>query len=254
MTPAPDQGLRVGILQCGEVPDTLRDQFPDYNQMIEQSLLAVDSSIRCESFRVLEGEIPTPQACDAWITTGSRYSVNDDNEWTRRFEDFVIKAFELKIPFVGICYGMQMMAKALGGKVEFAKKGWGVGVATTQIDAGMSAKHASWMRNAPEDLNLVVSHQEQVTELPADAEHIAGSDFCPNGIFLMGPTMLGIQGHPEFTPEYSRSLMNARRNIIDSQTVEAGMQSLSKRVDGSLTFQWIVAFMRGARAEASRSV
>ena len=168
------RGLVIGILQCGEVPDTLREQFADYNQMIGQSLTATDPSIRCKTFRIFDGEIPDPQECDAWITTGSRYSVNDDNEWTRRFEDFVAKVYELKIPFVGICYGMQMMAKALGGEVEFAKKGWGVGVATTQINAGMSVKHASWMPNAPDELNLVVSHQEQVTKLPQGAQRIAG--------------------------------------------------------------------------------
>ena len=238
------RGLVIGILQCGEVPDTLRDQFPDYNQMIGQSLAAADPSVRCKTFRIFDGEIPDPQECDAWITTGSRYSVNDDNEWTRRFGDFIARVYELKIPFVGICYGMQMMAKALGGQVEFAAQGWGVGVATTHIVTNNAGDPLSWMNPAPDDLNLVVSHQEQVTKLPQGAQRIAGSDFCPNGIFLMGPFMLGIQGHPEFTADYSRALMDARRNIIAEKTVEEGMNSLGKRVDGSLTFGWILAFIR----------
>ena len=229
----------VGILQCGEVPDTLSAQFPDYNEMIEIGLKRADHNIHCITFRVLDGEIPHPAACDAWITTGSRFSVNDPNEWTEKFSKFVSDTHKLEIPFVGICYGMQMMAKALGGTVEYAEKGWGVGVVTSTV-----YEKAQWMANHKEAANLVVSHQEQVTELPAEAVLLAGSDFCPNGIFQVGSSMLGIQGHPEFTTDYSRALMDARRNIIPAEAVEAGMDSLSKRVDGSWTFDSIISFIK----------
>ena len=234
----------VGILQCGEVPDTLSAQFPDYNEMIEIGLKRADHNIHCITFRVLDGEIPHPAACDAWITTGSRFSVNDPNEWTEKFSEFVSDTHKLKIPFVGICYGMQMMAKALGGTVEYAEKGWGVGVATSTV-----YEKAPWMANHKEAANLVVSHQEQVTELPAEAVLLAGSDFCPNGIFQVGSSMLGIQGHPEFTTDYSRALMDARRNIIPAEAVEAGMDSLSKRADGSWTFDSIISFIKSQLTE-----
>ncbi len=234
----------VGILQCGEVPDTLSAQFPDYNEMIEIGLKRADHNIHCITFRVLDGEIPHPAACDAWITTGSRFSVNDPNEWTEKFSEFVSDAHKLKIPFVGICYGMQMMAKALGGTVEYAEKGWGVGVATSTV-----YEKAPWMTNHKEAANLVVSHQEQVTELPAEAVLLAGSDFCPNGIFQVGSSMLGIQGHPEFTTDYSRALMDARRNLIPAEAVEAGMDSLSKRADGSWTFDSIISFIKSQLTE-----
>ena len=240
MTPSNDKPIVIGILQCGEVPDVLSDRFPDYNEMIEASLKAADPSVACKTWRVFDGEIPKPDACDAWITTGSRFSVNDDNEWTEEFCKFVAKVAELKIPFVGVCYGMQMMAKALGGKVEIAKQGWGVGVATSAV-----YEKAPWMNKAPTEMNLVVSHQEQVTLLPKGAALLAGSEFCPNGIFTVGSSMLGIQGHPEFSKEYSRALMEARRNIIQEETVATGMQSLEKPVDGAIAFRWIINFIRG---------
>jgi GMP synthase (glutamine-hydrolysing) len=134
---------------------------------------------------------------------------------------------------------MQMMAKALGGRVAYAEKGWGVGVATSNV-----YEKAPWMANQKAVANLVVSHQEQVTELPAEAVLMAGSDFCPNGIFQVGSSMLGIQGHPEFTTDYSRALMDARRSIIPAEAVEAGMDSLSKPVDGSWTFDSIILFIK----------
>ena len=102
------------------------------------------------------------------------------------------------------------------------------------------------MSQAVDELNLVVSHQEQVIMLPENATLVAGSDFCPHSIFSVGQSMLGIQGHPEFTTEYSRALMEARREIISAHRVSEGMASLAKPVHGGLTFEWIVKFIREA--------
>ncbi len=245
-----DQGdrLTVGILQCGEVPQSLRGEFVDYNDMIGQSLIRADQSLICQTWRVFDGEIPDPKSCDAWITTGSRESVNDDNDWTRALYGFVTDVAQADIPFVGICYGMQMMAKALGGKVVLAEKGWGVGVASSQIYEVMP-----WMGESGETVNLVVSHQEQVTVLPGNARLIAGSDFCPNSIFSIGDHMLGIQGHPEFTTGYSQALMALRRGIIPAERIDEGMGSLSRSVDGTQVFRWITAFIQ-SRGRTSRVV
>ena len=235
----------VGILQCGEVPENLRQSFIDYNEMMSQSLTVADPALNYRTWRVFDGEIPRPDACDAWITTGSRHSVNDENDWTHGFCDFVGEVSQLQRPFIGICYGMQMMAKALGGKVEFADQGWGIGVATSAV-----YRQPFWMGEPVDTVNLVVSHQEQVTDLPEDATLIAGSDFCPNSIFTVGRHMLGIQGHPEFTTDYSQALMEARRAIIPAERISQGMGSLSKPVDRALAFEWIVRFIRSAVAES----
>ena len=238
--------LSVGVLQCGEVPENLCESFIDYNEMIAQSLRTADAGLSCRTWRVFDGEIPRPDACDAWITTGSRYSVNDDNDWTHGFCNFVRELSKLERPFIGICYGMQMMAKALGGKVEFSEKGWGIGVATSSV-----CRQPLWMGERVDEVNLVVSHQEQVVELPDNATLIAGSDFCPNSIFSIGRHMLGIQGHPEFTADYSRALMEARRSIIPADRIGEGMDSLTKPVNGVLTFEWIAKFIRTALSESS---
>jgi GMP synthase (glutamine-hydrolysing) len=235
----------VGILQCGEVPENLRQSFIDYNEMMSQSLTVADPALNYRTWRIFDGEIPRPDTCDAWITTGSRHSVNDENDWTHGFCNFVREVSQLHRPFIGICYGMQMMAKALGGKVEFADQGWGIGVATSAVH-----RQPFWMGEPVDKVNLVVSHQEQVTDLPEDATLIAGSDFCPNSIFTVGRHMLGIQGHPEFTTDYSQALMEARRAIIPAERICEGMDSLTKSVDRALAFEWIVRFIRAAMAES----
>ncbi len=239
MSGARGKNLTVGILQCGEVLEVFQPRFGDYTTMIEDKLTAVDPALSCRSWRVLDGEVPDPGMCNAWITTGSRDSVNGNTDWTHAFCDFVSRVAKTRVPFVGICYGMQMMAKALGGEVALAEKGWGLGVARDTVYEQMP-----WMGEPVQNISLVVSHQEQVTVLPEGAKLIAGSDFCPNSIFSVGSHMLGIQGHPEFTIEYSRALMELRRNIIPPERIAQGINSLSRPVNGARVFDWIVSFIR----------
>ena len=133
MSATSGKNLTVGILQCGEVLEIFQPEFGDYHSMIEDKLTAADPALSCHSWRVLDGEIPDPDACDAWITTGSRESVNDDNAWYHGFLSILFaRAAQTDIPFVGICYGMQMIARALGGKVALAEKGWGLGSRLTR--------------------------------------------------------------------------------------------------------------------------
>src|SRR5690606_23965151 len=71
--------------------------------------------------------------CDAYICTGSRYSVYDDMPWIKELKHLVQELYQLQIPYIGVCFGHQMLAEALGGKVEKAAAGWCVGVHTFRV-------------------------------------------------------------------------------------------------------------------------
>jgi GMP synthase-like glutamine amidotransferase len=145
----------------------------------------------------------------------------------------------LQHPFIGICFGHQLMAMARGGKVKKSDKGWGVGIAQNRI-----ITHPQWMSERSDKINILTSHQDQITELPDDTLVIAESDFCPYFIVQWGDHFLSIQGHPEWNNEYSRVLINDRRAIIPDDRVTTALDSLKVEPDNVLFIQWIMEFVQ----------
>ncbi|MEC4724357.1 GMP synthase [Shewanella sp. D64] len=232
--------MRIGILQCDDVTAALQAKHGNYPEMFTRLFEDLDRELVFVVYRVIDGDYPNSvDDCEAYITTGSRYGVNDDEPWVLQFKQYIATLYAYKKKLIGICFGHQMMVKALGGEVVKSPKGWGVGVATSAITL-----HKPWMDCNIEKLSLVVSHQDQVTVLPEDTEIIASSDFCPFYMIQINDHFLGIQGHPEFSKIYSQDLMNARRDRIPAQRIEKGIESLSHVIDEKRFTQWMMNFLR----------
>ncbi len=231
--------MNIGILQCDRVKKIFAPEHGQYPNMFAAMLHPVDPTLTFTIYDVEQLEIPTEiDACDAYLITGSRHGVNDDLPWLTPLEHFIRNLHAGQKKVIGICFGHQVIAKALGGKVIKSPKGWGIGMSINKV-----TQQKSWMKPPRCQFNLLISHQDQVVELPPGAEIVASNEFCPFFMVQIGNNLLTVQGHPEFSKEYSRALIEKRKDILDSPRYEKGLQSLQLEKDNIIVAQWIIQFL-----------
>jgi len=233
--------MRIGLLQCDHVADDLLENHVDYQDMFTNLILEQDESIEISIYDLTINQFPVElSACDGYIFTGSRYSAYEDLPWINQAKSLVVNLHTSNIPTIGICFGHQLIAEALGGRVMKAEdKGWGVGVQHWKV-----ANQHDWMGDRPlSNLALLASHQDQVIKTPEDSQVIASSDFCPIAGFQLG-SMLTFQGHPEFSSQYNNDLISKRVERIGKETVEAAKKTLNENIDSDTVGAWMVEFIR----------
>ena len=230
--------MNLGLLVCDHVDTDLRAEHGGYVDMF-RALFRTETEVHISPYDLRKGDWPRDaKECDAWITTGSRYSVNDEVGWIVHLHEFVRQAVAAAVPFVGICFGHQMLAKALGGSVSGAKSGWAVGIHKVRFlkpDTGS------------ESALVVYSHSEAIGRLPKSAMIVGESPHCPTAVVRFAPRALGIQGHPEMTSEYARTLLERRRgSLIPEATVSAGLATFEHNPNTSAWLNLIVEFIHSA--------
>ncbi len=232
--------MKIAILQCDHVMERFQEDFGNYPQMITDLLNSVEDNLEIGVFDVQKGEYP--QNINDWelfITTGSKASVNDNEEWIFDLIKFTKLLGVTKRKLMGICFGHQIIALAKGGSVAESDKGWGIGIASNDI-----LVQTDWMDNEQHELKLIVSHKEQISQLPQGAMVVAESDFCPYFMVQWDDHFLSVQGHPEWNKLYSKTLMNDRRGIIGVKRIEQGLTSLEKNINNQQFARWIINFAK----------
>jgi GMP synthase-like glutamine amidotransferase len=226
--------MKIGILQTGLAPDALASAMGDYPEMFAR--LLAGHGFAFQTFRVVEGEFPGDvHDCDGWLITGSRHGVYEDHAWIPPLEAFIRKAHDARVPLVGICFGHQIVAQAMGGKVERAAQGWAVG-ATDYDFEGRNVRMNAW-------------HRDQVTQLPPRAKVIGRNDFCPYAALLYGDSALTVQAHPEFLPEFVDGLMQTRgKGVVPDDLMAAATDRLGLTLDSTTMADQIAAFFKQRRA------
>ena len=233
--------MRICLLKCGSIYDNLKDKFVDYDQMFIDVFRKYAPAISFDIYEVYNKIYPeNPAQYDGFLSSGSLSSVYDPEPWISQYQAFVARLHKEEKKHVGICFGHQMIAQALGGRVEKAGQGWGMGIKETMLKQNLP-----WMNNSTKNpIHLIVSHQDQVVQLPENAEVLAGNMHCPVSMFVVGDHTLGIQAHPEFSREYSRASIERRRNIVEAQIITEALDSLSLETDENLVIHWIENFFK----------
>ncbi len=230
--------MNIGILQCDRVSERFAPEHGQYPDMFATLLKQVDPTL---TFTIYDAEHdvlpPHVDACDAYLITGSRHGVNDGSPWIAKLEELVRTLHAKRKKMIGICFGHQLIAKALGGRVSKSESGWGVGMSQNKV-----TQQKSWMTPTREKFNLLISHQDQVVALPQDAEILASNPTCPAYMMQIGNSFT-VQGHPEFSKAYSAALIEGREDRLDAECYAQGLRSLQLHTDDTLVAQWIINFL-----------
>ncbi len=239
--------MKIGILRCDKVRSTLSAEFGEYPEMIKQAFTNIDSELAFQTYHADEGHLPEcANECDAYIITGSRYSVFDTDElWINPLRDFIVRLHKAQIKTIGVCFGHQLIAEAMGGKVERADSGWQIGVHRAIIQ-----QQCDFMRPKMAAIYVTMMCEDQIQILPDSATVLAKSQGCEYMMVQYDNHFLSIQGHPEFSLDFAKALVNLCQDDFPAKRLEKGLSSFSENeMNGELLFQWFVNFLQESKTD-----
>ena len=228
-----DETKLIGILLCGHAPEDIEADMGNYDAMFCELLKG--HGLRFRTYAVVDGVFPDgADDCDGWIITGSKHGAYEPHDWIPPLQQLIRDVYADGRPMVGICFGHQIIAQALGGTVEKYAKGWAVGRQNYLIDGQPIALNA-W-------------HQDQVTKLPPGATVIGQNAFCENAALLYDNRILTVQPHPEHTAEFVGRLAESRgRGLVPNDLLDAAIAQLDRPTQHQSVADRMAAFLkRGA--------
>ncbi|MEM6384889.1 MAG: type 1 glutamine amidotransferase [Pseudomonadota bacterium] len=221
--------MHIGILQCGHFPTA--DGFPEQTYGDIYETLLQGYGLTFQTWSVVDMAFPESlEDADGWLITGSKHGAYEDVPFIAPLERFLRDAYAAQRPIVGICFGHQILAQALGGKVEKFSDGWALGRQVYDLDGNTVALNA-W-------------HQDQVVMPPPDATTIGSNDFCEHAAFSYKGRAFSVQAHPEFTDDHVRLLLHVRRAGLDARQAQEVQDNLGKSSSNGELAERIAAFFQ----------
>lgn len=221
--------MKIGLLICGTLPEPAIAAHGDYVELYKE--LLGGQGFTFEAWHILDDDFPSsPEDADGWLISGSRHGAYEDHAWIPKLENLIQEIVTIGRPLVGICFGHQIIAQALGGKVEKFSGGWNLGREIYDF-AGL-------------DLPLVAWHQDQVIEAPEGVQVIARTDTCQNAALLYGDRAFTMQPHPEFDGETVEILAEFNESVIGATNKERALTDVNEPLANEIIADQISDFFR----------
>ena len=213
--------MLIGILQCGHTSGRVAARHGDFDDMFRRLLGGHGHEFR--TWNVVDMEFPDgPGDAEAWLVTGSKHGAHEDHPFIPPLEDLIRAVRDAGVPMVGVCFGHQIIAQALGGTVEKYAGGWGLGRTAYRIEGLGTAHVTGW-------------HQDQVVELPQSARVVGRSDHCATAALAYGNRIWTIQPHPEFGADVTATYVEDKRGTLDypHALMDLAEAALGQPLDGA---------------------
>jgi len=210
------------IIKAGSTFASKAELLGDFETWVRRGL----GELSCEVVvvdAVLGEKLPPPGECAGAVVTGSHAMVTDNLPWSLVVEGWIREIIASEVPFLGICYGHQLLGRAAGGTVDYHPGGREVG--TVGIDLDAEGLQDPLFRGVPSRFAAHATHEQSVVGLPPAAVRLAGNAFEPNHAFRVGSSAWGVQFHPEYT----REIMEAYAEEERSASGEDGREGSSLR-------------------------
>ena len=234
---------RIAILNNNTDTSAFAQRFPDDGQKVAAGLRAQRPDWQYEVWHARDDALPPdPDVYQGWVLTGSVASVHDDAPWMRRLGALVRHLHHRQVPLVGLCFGHQMVAHALGGQVGASPGGWRIGTAPTHYHPAACAA-LPWMQPAQASITLFAAHQEQVLQPPPGAKVLGGDDFAPSAALRIGQHIFTTQYHPELSRDFMLALLDEHATLWPAPLVAQARQQVQQPVDATLFMRWAAQFL-----------
>ncbi len=208
---------KIVIMKTGDTFPAIASQFKDFEQWISSGLNVNEEQLMVKD--IPRGDpLPSVAACSGVIIAGSHDMVTQNLSWSVAIEEWIPGLIQSHTPVLGICYGHQLIAKAMGGTVDYHEKGLEIG--TTEIEVSGKASSDKLFGRLPEKFHAHVCHSQTIVQLPDTAIRIAKNSFEPHQAFRIGEFAWGVQFHPEYNEEIMTGYLDSMKPDIKASGLD----------------------------------